>query len=57
MIPEGAFNCRSPKSQNLAPRGSWLELTAETKGFDLMDLAAKTKGFDPKPWKNAGFGP
>ena len=22
-----------------------------------MDLAAKTKGFDPKPLKNAGFGP
>ena len=23
----------------------------------MMDLAAKTKGFDPKPLKNAGFGP
>ena len=22
-----------------------------------MDLPAKTKGFDPKPLKNAGFGP
>ena len=22
-----------------------------------MDLAAQTKGFDPKPLKNAGFGP
>ena len=23
----------------------------------MIDLATKTKGFDPKPLKNAGFGP
>ena len=23
----------------------------------MMDWAAKTQGFDPKPLKNAGFGP
>ena len=27
------------------------------KPSQRMDLAAKTKGFDPKPLKNAGFGP
>ena len=33
-----------------------MDLAATTRGFAL-EKSAKTRGFDPKPLKNAGFGP